>query len=214
MRRLLLLLAAAGVPVGDLTLESGAASAATNSDTAVPKGTTAGSCACKRGPRGPRGPKGAIGARGPAGPVGPAGPPGTGNSGGVGNGRLQSFSALVPANHTEAITVGSFTLRENAGNINDPSFCKVPTLANNSAFNGFGVVGPGTAWPGSSNLPAGGQQEDLSALTGGGGVGPDQANILFAATLINGSSEVTGIVGTDSVSGLNGCVTTGFMTGV
>ncbi len=106
----------------------------------------------------------------------------------------------MPSNQTEAVTVGSFTLRENAGS---GATCNAPTIANNSAFTGALSIGPGAGY---GALPAGGTQVAVA--------GTNTANNLFAAILVNGSSEVSGDVGTDAISGLNGCITTGFITGV
>ena len=188
MRRLMVLFLAAGLLVGGtMVIETGVASAK--------------KCKCKRGKRGPRGFRGPQGPVGPQGPAGQNGSSGGGGGGGVGNGNLSSFSALVPSNQTESVTIGQFTLRENAGS---GATCTSPTLANNSAFSGSIALGPAGTF--TTPAPAGGAQTAVGS--------PGTANNLFSASLVNGQSEVQGNVGTFAVSGLNGCVTTGFMTGV
>jgi hypothetical protein len=171
--------------------------------------------AASKGARGPRGPKGARGPRGfkgstgatgqagPAGPrgqTGPQGPSGSaGTSGGGGFGAISTFNALVPFNGTESVTVGMFTLRENAG----AAACTAPALTDNSAFAGKLAMGAGGMF--STPLP--------SATPTGVVTAAETANNLFAAVLINGGSEVSGNISDFTLPSANSCVTTGYIQG-
>jgi hypothetical protein len=155
----------------------------------------------QRGPRGPRGRTGKTGKTGPAGPQGPAGPAGPAGTG-TGAGAATPFNAAVAANMTESITVGAFTLRENAG---PAGACTAPVLLNNSAFAGQLAKGPAGMF--STALPPGGGNPLPSVAAA------NTANNLFAATLVNGSSEVNGVVSNVSIPAANACVTTGYMQG-
>jgi hypothetical protein len=163
--------------------------------------TTAHAAKSQRGPRGPRGKTGKAGPAGPQGPAGPAGPQGP--AGGAGAGAATPFNAAVAANATESIVVGPFTLRENAG---PGGACTAPVLLNNSPFAGQLAKGPAGTF--STALPPGGGNPLPSVAA------PNTANNLFAATLVNGSSEVNGVVSNVSIPAANACVTTGYMQGL
>jgi hypothetical protein len=173
----------------------------------------------KTGPAGPQGPagvagrdgtngtngaNGAAGPQGPAGPAGPTGPQGPAGGGG-GNGATTPFNAIVAANATESITVGQFTLRENAGAAG-AAICGVPQIQDNSAF--AGLLAKGAGQPFGTALAAGGTP------TQGIAAAAETANNLFAATLVNGTSEVNGNVSDVTIAAANACVTTGYMQGL
>ena len=216
MRKLSLLLAAAALLVIGSAFGITSASA-----------QTAHSAKVKRGPRGPRGAKGATGAQGPqgpagpagatgpagpagaAGPAGPAGPTGPTGAGGttVGTGSLNNFNAVLTGSTTESVTIGSFTVRENAV----AGTCTGVTLVNNSAFAAEAAAfGTAAGAPGVTGTPF------IPVLAGGGSIpinGVAGELDTFSIASVNGSSQMTGTVGDVTLTN-NTCLTTGTVSGV
>jgi hypothetical protein len=202
MRRITLLLATLSLFGGGTALV--VTSVASASPASAAKKKKKGKCHCKTGPRGATGPAGAAGATGPAGPAGATGPAGTGV--GPTSGSVTPFNMNVPPNGVESITVGQFNLRQNNG----PTGCAAVQLFNNStidAFTGLGENAAFAAGPGHTGAtPKTVIAAHAGALTG-------TANRLFAAFLVNGTSQVNGNVSDFVLSGAVGCATTGFMQG-
>jgi hypothetical protein len=216
MKKLSLLLAAAALLVVGSAFGITTASA-----------QTAHAAKAKRGPRGPRGAKGATGAQGPQGPAGPAGATGAAGPAGAtgaagpagatgptgaggassGTGALNNFNAVLTGSNTESVTIGSFTVRENAV----AGACAAIVLVDNSAFNAEAAAfGTNPAAPGASG-------SSFALVTGGGGsvpiLGiPGQLDT-FSIALVNGASQVTGTVGDVTLTN-NTCLTTGTISGI
>ena len=148
----------------------------------------------RRGPRGLRGKTGAVGPQGPQGQQGQQGPQGPAASSGE-----TSFNAAVASGQTETINVGQFTLRENAG---IGGACNPVTIQDNSSV--AGLMATGAAGTFGTSLTTANPVAVAKA---------DTANNLFAATLINGISEVNGNVSDITIPSANACVTTGYMQG-
>jgi len=213
MRKLSLLLAAAAVLVvgsafGITTASAQTAHAAKGKrGPRGPKGATG--AQGPQGPAGPAGPTGAAGPAGPAGATGPAGPtgPAGGGGGGGGTGSLNNFNAVLTGSTTESVTIGSFTVRENAV----AGLCSGPTLVDNSAFNAEAAAfGTTTAAPGVNGVPF------TLVLAGGGSIpitGVAGQLDTFSIALVNGTSQMTGTVGDVSLTN-NTCLTTGTVSGI
>ena len=212
MRRLLLLLATMGLFVGGMVIETGVASAAT---TAKKKGK----CHCKRGPRGPRGFPGPAGPAGPAGPQGPPGPAGGGTTSGTTSGTTGgsnlslNFNARLTGNTTKALTIGDFTIEEDAVNGN----CTPVRLFGNGIVQYVSSIWGGGNGPDGTNANA--PFEATSQLNNAAA----QVRVVnaapvagfsngFTAVTADGASTMSGVVGDFGViTGV--CLTTGYVTG-
>ncbi|MDQ6606824.1 MAG: hypothetical protein M3Z06_09810 [Actinomycetota bacterium] len=201
MRKLSLILAAAGLLVGSSMLGVTAAGAT----------TTPTAHAAKTGKRGPRGKTGARGPRGFTGPTGSTGAKGATGLAGPAAAALHpfsSFSQLVPFGGTESVTVGQFTVSEVAG----ASACTDIKVTNNSASAASVNIVAGqaaTAGPGDFvNLAS--ATPLVIAKASIGSVGDLDT---FAAVGTSGSSPstVTGTIGGVTASG--GCLTSGALAG-
>jgi hypothetical protein len=194
MRRLLVLLATAGLLVAGMAVETSVASAA--------------KCKCKKGARGPRGftgPAGPAGPAGPPGPVGPTGPAGGSTTGTTtsssGGGGFNSFNSTLTGNNSKVVQIGSFTVEEDAS----AGACTPVRLRGISAVN-YAV----SAWGQTdSSLSEGGWTGEL-ANTSVNIVAANASNG-FVAVLFDGSSTISGQVGDVSIAGQ--CTTAGNVAG-
>ncbi|HWF72337.1 MAG TPA: hypothetical protein VG186_03275 [Solirubrobacteraceae bacterium] len=203
MRKLSLILAAAGLLVAASVLGVDTAGAA----------STPTAHAAKRGPTGKRGARGKTGARGPVGLAGATGP--TGSKGATGPQGpaaaalhpFATFNEMVPFNATESVTVGQFTVSEVATS----SACADIKVTNNSASAAAVNVAAGQA------ATATGDFVSLAAATSLAIAKASNAALgdldTFAAILTTGTSPstVTGTVGGVTVA--TGCLTTGAIAG-
>jgi hypothetical protein len=149
-----------------------------------------------RGPRGFQGPRGANGAQGPQGVQGVQGP--AAPTGGVG---FKNFTGDVAGSGSESVTVGSFTLTENA----IAGTCTSVALTDNSSFNYY------VSWLPDSNGDPG---LDPTLDTANTTASPVAANSedTFAAALSNGSSSITATIMNVSETS-NTCLTVGYVAG-
>jgi hypothetical protein len=199
MRKLSLILAAAGLLVGSSLLGAAAAGAT----------PTPAAHAAKTGKRGPRGRTGARGPRGFTGPTGPTGAKGaTGPAGPAGAALhpFSSFSALVPFGGTESVTVGQFTVSEVAGG----AACADIKVTNNSASAASVNVVAGQATTAGDFLPLASAAPFDIAHASNAAVG-DLDTFAAVVTTSSSPSTVTGTVGGVTASG--GCLTTGALAG-
>jgi collagen type I alpha len=142
------------------------------------------------GKRGKRGPQGLPGPVGPAGPAGPAGAAGAG----AGSGLSLNFNAYLTPNKAREIPIGNFIVTAASDALGN---C-VPITLRAEAASHYSV-GPAVAFgplPGNSSV----------GLTNG-----SNSN-MFTAVSDNGSSTISGIVGSITVGGR--CVVSGYVTGV
>lgn len=178
---------------------------------ATASATTRATAASSRGPRGPRGPRGATGPRGPAGAngangangapgaPGPQGPPGAAApTGGV---QFQNFTKDLSGSASESVTIGQFTVAENAV----AGLCTNIALVDNSSFNYY------VSWLPDSDGNAGLNPALVLANTT---ENPVLANTedTFAAALSNGTSSVTAEIMNVSETN-NTCLTVGYVAG-
>lgn len=197
MKRMSLILAAASLLIVGGSVAVAAAGAA------QPRASAA-----SKGPRGPRGPRGFPGPRGFTGPQGDRGPTGARGPTGTLPGNFHNFNHLVPFNGNTSVTVGQFTVSE----VPSASACGDLFLTDNSPFSAeYALTG---GFEASVTLPAGtfhpfasGAKVDIGNISAGllGDLNE------FSATLINGSSSITGLVGGQTQA--TGCLVTGTITG-
>jgi hypothetical protein len=170
-----------------------------------------------RGPRGPRGPRGYTGATGPQGPqgaagtagaagaagaTGPQGPQGpAGSAASTGGVNFQSFTKDLSGSASESVTIGSFTVTENAV----AGICTDLALTDNSSYNYY------LSWLPDSNGAAGLNPMLRLANTTSYPVTADTEDT-FAAALTNGTSSVSATIMTVSETS-NTCLTVGYLAG-
>ena len=226
MKKLFALLVSSGVlaALAMLAIEGAPASAMRfSSDHSA---TTAAKCHCKRGPRGPRGPRGrqgpqgpqgpqgvegAQGVQGPAGPAGPAGPTGptgatgptgptgpTGATGPAGSTGLTNFNQRTTGTSTHSITIGSFTVSDAV----TAGVCGGINISDTSATLNYEFGEDGNAF--STNITHG-TPTQIAANDG--------SSHAFQATLSDGSSGITGLVGDYSSATGPTCVDLGGFAG-
>ena len=188
-------------------------------------------CHCKRGPRGPRGPRGFNGPRGPqgaagspgatghAGPAGPTGPTGpAGPAGPAGPGLNNWDGVLKTPGQVQSVTIGSFTVSDadavGGGGCTGITVAVPATDAGNWAeVDDYGryISSPWTTQNGTSLNP--GSTVPSSGTSFAGNVG----GIVFQAVVLDGSSMVSGFVGSANgntqPSGNAPCVNVGGVAG-
>jgi hypothetical protein len=143
---------------------------------------------CPRGAlRGRRGPRGRQGKTGPTGP--------TGAAGGAGSNLNLNFNAYLTASKTKEITIGNFTITAAAQASGNCEPIRVRAGASDSqiAIGSSGVFG---------FLPNNTNKEVTTGKT----------TNMFSAVSENGSSTMSGIVGSAFAGGV--CLVSGYVTGV
>lgn len=196
MKKLLVLILSSGAVAafGVLTLTTAPALAA--------------KCHCKRGPRGftgPRGPAGPAGPRGATGPAGPAGP--TGPAGPAGGGLSNFDMVLSTPGQVHSVTIGQFTVSD--ADQTGGTGCLGLSITGNSATQTYDFAQNkfDTIWA-----------NEAAGSTTPIGTGPgDQPLEGIMATLKDGSSMVTGLIGDDNAtalpSGNKPCINLGGVAG-